>query len=197
MTKPTLILCDLNKALCEEWRKAFDGTDFTVYHGNILDLIQDVDALVAPGNSFGIMDGGIDLVYRNRFGMELQQTVQSAISGLFGGILPVGRAVLASATPVDLIYAPTMLTPRPIVDDRDVRLAMRAAIGVVLNYLGADTRIACPGLGTFSGRVPPDRAALRMREGYDDALSDSNPLTTWDQVKAAGWFSRSDQGGWL
>jgi hypothetical protein len=35
-------------------------------------LTRTADAILSPANSFGFMDGGIDLLYSNFFGWELQ-----------------------------------------------------------------------------------------------------------------------------
>ncbi|HWA83633.1 MAG TPA: hypothetical protein VG820_09380 [Fimbriimonadaceae bacterium] len=48
-----------------------------VFHGNLLDVAA--DAYVSPANSFGIMDGGIDIVLRDRFPL-VESRVQDAIA---------------------------------------------------------------------------------------------------------------------
>lgn len=47
-------------------------------------------AIALPGNSFGIMDGGLDLVARNKYGMELQTKIQQQIYFHHNGELLVG-----------------------------------------------------------------------------------------------------------
>lgn len=49
-------------------------------------------AVVAPGNSFGLMDGGYDLAIIRKFGQEVQDEIQSRIAAEWYGELPIGCA---------------------------------------------------------------------------------------------------------
>jgi hypothetical protein len=58
----TIHLRDINAALVAAWERAFaDAPDVIVTRGDLLE--HAADAVVSPANSFGYMDGGIDLVY--------------------------------------------------------------------------------------------------------------------------------------
>ncbi|CAH2606181.1 protein of unknown function (plasmid) [Rhodovastum atsumiense] len=125
------------------------------------------DALIAAGNSFGMMDGGVDLAIA-RMLPGVEGRVRAAIASEHGGFLPVGAAV---AVPADgdlvtgrwLLYAPTMESPRDIRGSVNAYLAMHAAIGAARRIpLPAGTTIACTGLGTGVGRLPPEVAARQM-----------------------------------
>ena len=66
-----IVLCTINPSIELAWREALVG--FPALHplceiltGNITELA--VDAVVSPANSFGFMDGGIDLHYSTVFG---------------------------------------------------------------------------------------------------------------------------------
>lgn len=60
-------LRDINPAVVDAWKAAFgDAHGVRVSCGSIFDLAA--DAIVSPANSFGHMDGGIDLVYSHFFG---------------------------------------------------------------------------------------------------------------------------------
>ena len=64
------------------WGKAFsDVPGVIVVEGDILE--GRCDAVVSPANSFGFMDGGIDLTYRRYFGLDLQSRVQAKIRSEF------------------------------------------------------------------------------------------------------------------
>jgi hypothetical protein len=77
-------LRDLGEPLVEAWRRAFAGVDgVTVSRGDIFstrpgpiapDAPLDVkaDAIVSPANSFGFMNGGIDLVYTYQLGQIVE-----------------------------------------------------------------------------------------------------------------------------
>ena len=101
----------------------------TAVEGNILD--HSADAIVSPANSFGFMDGGIDLAYFEHFSWHVQAQVQSEIMMHFDGELLVGQALSVQTGderfPV-LISAPTMRVPMAITDPDHVRMATRAAI---------------------------------------------------------------------
>ena len=55
-----IVLADLKGELLEAWQKIGHDKDYvSTYHGSIFDV--DCDVLVSPANSFGFMDGGIDM----------------------------------------------------------------------------------------------------------------------------------------
>ena len=60
--------------------------------GSILE--ESADAIVSPANSFGYMDGGVDLAYSRFFGFELQDRLQAYLHEHYFGELPVGSAVI-------------------------------------------------------------------------------------------------------
>ena len=54
-------------------RSAFGATMIATAAASHPEILESsADAIVSPANSFGYMDGGIDLVYLHRFGWELQ-----------------------------------------------------------------------------------------------------------------------------
>ena len=58
-----IVLVDRKLSLVDEWKKAFaDILNVTVTHCNdISELLPTCRVIVSPSNSFGVMDGGIDL----------------------------------------------------------------------------------------------------------------------------------------
>jgi hypothetical protein len=68
-----IFLRDHNMPLVNKWREAFaDCDDVEASCGNIFDITA--DAILSPANSFGFMDGGIDLAYSNHFGWGYEKT---------------------------------------------------------------------------------------------------------------------------
>lgn len=172
MTRPSIFLHTLDADMAVAWRNEFTGmAGVVVVEGDILD--GRCDAVVSPANSFGFMDGGIDLAYRRYFGMDLQSRVQAKIKDEFFGELPVGQATVVptghEAFPY-LVAAPTMRIPDQIGDTVNVYLAFRAALLAVLAHNGrAPTlikSIRVPGLGTGIGAMPLARAARQMHAAY-------------------------------
>lgn len=162
-----LTLCDLESNLIDAWRAAFEGVaEVEVHHGSILDV--PADAIVSPANSFGYMDGGIDLVYSQHFGWHVEDRVRAAILADHDGELLVGDALVV---PTDnarhpwLISAPTMRVPMRVDQRVNAYLAFRA----VLRLMKRDDRlehVVCPGLGTGVGILPPARCARQMRHAW-------------------------------
>lgn len=163
-----LHLRDRNRTIVAAWREVFtDVADVTISEGDILEL--EGDAIVSPANSFGWMDGGIDLAYRERFGARLEQAVQRQIQQYRGGELPVGEAILVHAGDIRIptvVVAPTMRLPEPVPRTVNAYLAMRAAL-IAFRALEVQMRREClllsPGLCTLTGRMPPLQAAIQMR----------------------------------
>jgi O-acetyl-ADP-ribose deacetylase (regulator of RNase III) len=160
-----IILVDRNPAVVTAWQAI--GLD--AHHGSIFD--HPAEAIVSPANSFGFMDGGIDLAYSQRFGWQVQDKVQARIQESFGGELLIGQALAVDLGAVDfafLIAAPTMRVPMVIPDPNHVRMATRAAMRVAMD-LKVDS-IAIPGMGAGSGQVKPEWVACMMKAGIEDAL---------------------------
>ncbi|MBR0840912.1 macro domain-containing protein [Bradyrhizobium liaoningense] len=170
-------LRDISAEVVEAWRAAFaDVADVEVSHGDI--FAQEADAILSPANSFGHMDGGIDLLYSRYFGWDLQTNLQAVLAEHYYGELPVGQAIVLATGHARfpfLVSAPTMRVPMRIDQTVNVYLALRAALIAVLTHnAGGDEAIRSllvPGLGTGIGAMPPPRAARQMRLAYDSILA--------------------------
>jgi len=166
-----LIFGDNNPDLIQAWEPEFSGESESPFA--VATSLFEADALVSPANSFGFMDGGIDLAYRRFFGLDLQSRVQAKIQNEFYGELPVGQATVVStghdAIPY-LVAAPTMRVPDRIEDTVNVYLACRAALLVVLAHNHGTSRpinsVRVPALGTGIGAMPLARAAHQMHAAY-------------------------------
>jgi len=164
-----ILLVDHKPTLSKAWAEAFEDIEGVSAHdGDFFDF--PADAMVSPANSFGIMDGGLDLAIRDRLGWEVQHRVQREILARFHGELPVGAAVIVETgqgTWPWLVAAPTMRVPENVAGTLNPYLAFRAALLEVraLNASGAASirSLLCPGLGTSIGGVDPVRCAVQMR----------------------------------
>lgn len=173
-----VLLRDISAGIVKAWEQAFaDVPEVNVSRGDIFEL--KTDAIVSPANSFGFMDGGIDLLYSKYFGWGLQTDLQALLAERHYGELPVGQAVIV-ATGHDsipfLVSAPTMRIPADISTTVNVYLAFRAALIAVQSH-NAHTKtpirtLLAPGLGTGIGGVPPAAAARQMRLAYDAIIGD-------------------------
>ena len=185
-----LVLRSKTPALAAAWRAAFAPqigrgvVDVAV--GDIFDA--DADALLSPANSFGYMDGGIDALYRDRFGMALEVRVQSEIRAHHFGELHIGEAIVVPTgdTPIAfLVVAPTMRVPMDVAHTTNAYVALRAALAAIHAHNIATPRdriasLLSPGLCTGIGAMPPAIAAKQMR-------------LAWDTVVEGHRFSRADE----
>ena len=154
------------------WRAAFaDLPSVECRVGNILNFTA--DAIVSPSNSFGYMDGGIDLAYRDFFGPEIEARLQRHIQTQHHGELPVGQAVVIDTQHHSipfLVSAPTMRVPAVIEDTVNAYLAFRAALLAVQRHNESAARpiksLMSPGFGTGIGAMDFQRAARQMAAAY-------------------------------
>ncbi|ADG69190.1 Appr-1-p processing domain protein [Planctopirus limnophila DSM 3776] len=179
-----IILAAIEHDLADAWEQhCGDLPGVSIHRGSILDLA--VDAVVSPANSFGFMDGGIDLRYSERFGWELQQRLQELIRTRHHGELLVGAAEIVETKSNHIPYviaAPTMRVPMILTETVNPYLAARAVLllirhGIVPTGIlagepvaSAVQTVAFPGLGTGIGRVGPNTCAHQMRAAIEEVL---------------------------
>jgi O-acetyl-ADP-ribose deacetylase (regulator of RNase III) len=189
-----IVLAAMENRLADAWEKACGGLDgVTVHRGSIFDVA--CDALVSPANSYGFMDGGIDALYVDRFGIEVQTRLRRLILDRHHGELLVGSAEVVEtgnrAQPF-LIAAPTMRVPmvlgpetiNPYLATRAVLLLARHGALPTGEPLSDRLRtIAFPGMGTGVGRVPADICARQMRIAIDEVLLGRHRMpTSWAEA---------------
>lgn len=120
-------------------------------------------AIVAPGNSFAIMDGGIDRAFTAIYN-GIQGKLQAIIANEYFGELPIGCAVSVSPleTPFPIvIYAPTMQVPMTITHTANVYYATLAALREAKRH-HCDA-VYFPILGAGTGQVPLEIVGYQMR----------------------------------
>jgi O-acetyl-ADP-ribose deacetylase (regulator of RNase III) len=173
MLPATLYLIDRSQELTQEWQEQFVNCPaIEVLSGDYFQ--RSADAIVSPANSFGIMDGGLDLAIRNELGLAIEQKVQEVIVQKYHGELPVGCAEIVDTNDTRwkyLIAAPTMRIPEPIRFTINTYLAFRAILVAIKNFNQAHGAAAinscvCPGLGTGIGGVSAATCARQMRAAY-------------------------------
>jgi O-acetyl-ADP-ribose deacetylase (regulator of RNase III) len=168
-----LILCDLNPIVCSAWRRAFRGLNVTIECGDLFDI--EADAYVSPANSYGIMDGGLDLLLNRRF-PRIGVRVRGRISAR-GCPLPPGEAIIVETddpyVPF-LVVAPTMFEPSRVSQTSNAQKAMSGALRAVQNLNssgeGPIESVVFPGLGTGIGACDPKEAAEQMASAYRSYL---------------------------
>jgi O-acetyl-ADP-ribose deacetylase (regulator of RNase III) len=171
-----IILRDKNVEIVNAWELVFRNYDnVEISCGNIFDLTA--DAIISPANSFGFMDGGIDLVYSEYFGWDLEKRLQENICNVFHGEIPIGVATIVKTGDEGIKYlisAPTMRVPENVSNTVNAYLAFRASLIEVFKYnknnTGKILSILCPGLGTLTGNISPENCANQMKYAYDSII---------------------------
>lgn len=183
MTALKLYLRDINPDMVEAWKKQFkDEPDVEVSQGDIFSGTK-ADAIVSPANSWGYMDGGIDLAYSRHFGWDLSAHLREVLFHEYDGELLVGQAAIIDIKPFKpdtnyrwLISAPTMRIPMDVSDTVNAYLAFRATLLAVkkhntqAKYADQITSILCPGLGTAIGNMSPEICAQQMSFAWGSYL---------------------------
>ena len=183
-----ILLRDKNIDLVNAWSKEFkDDHNVKISCGDIFGL--SADAIISPANSFGFMDGGIDLRYTIYFGLDLQKSLQNKIRSDFYGELPVGLATIVETNNAKIKYlisCPTMRVPEDVSNTVNAYLAFRAGLTEAINFNRNNsdkiTSILCPGLGTSSGMMPKTICAIQMKYAYDSIFGRGNdfPNDLWE-----------------
>jgi len=177
-----IVLSDLSKDLTDAWARVFaEYSNVEVKRGDILNF--KADAIVSPANSFGFMDGGIDLVYSEYFGWDLQKRLQKIIQKEYYGELPVGNAAIVEICNEKIKYlvsAPTMRLPADVSRTLNAYLAFRAVLIVIKEHNARNEdkiqSVLCPGLPTGVGKMPPMTCAKQMKKAYDSIIMGFPPF---------------------
>ncbi len=126
-----LILVAPDEKLCDAWEQEFyEVKSVSVVNGYFEELTE-YDCMVSAGNSFGLMDGGVDLAIIKYFGLDLMDSVQEYIINNFRGEQPVGTSfIISTGHPLHpfLAHAPTMRVPMQIATTDNPYLAMWAML---------------------------------------------------------------------
>jgi O-acetyl-ADP-ribose deacetylase (regulator of RNase III) len=189
-----IILADLQVSVINEWKKQFSGDEnITIYQGSIFDI--EADALVSPANSFGFMDGGLDMLISKFFGWHVQDRLQAVIKNKHHGEIIVGAAEIVPTDHSKLpfvISAPTMRVPMILGRESvNVYLATRAVLLLVKYGKFEDDSlvrdkvksVVFPGMGTGVGRVPPEICARQMKQAIQDVNIHNEFPQSWSDAQ--------------
>lgn len=170
--------------LAQAWEKFCGDIEcVTIYKGSILEL--SCDAVVSPANSFGFMDGGIDMVYSQHFGWQVQEKLQKIIRDKHHGELLVGTAQIVETDNMKIpfmIASPTMRVPMKLKNTINPYLAARAVLLLIKHGRFDDgmykgelissfiESVAFPGLGTGVGEVGFNTCAHQVRAAIEEVV---------------------------
>jgi O-acetyl-ADP-ribose deacetylase (regulator of RNase III) len=177
MDELKLILVDPSAPLCASFKTYFkDLPNVEIVNARFESLAR-YDCFVTAGNCFGQMDAGVDAAVVRFFGLPLMERVQEHILAEYLGEQPVGTSFLIETGHPDhpfVAHTPTMRVPMAIDRTDYVYNALWATLLEVRRHNRRPGRrievVACPGLGTGYGRVPPVEAARQMALAYKHYL---------------------------
>ena len=169
-----IYLLDRNYNMVKMWNKYFaDCLDVEIAYedfGKFMDT-HEVDCVVSPANSFGLMDGGYDLAITKWFGYELMEKVQQYIVENFYGEQPVATSFLIDTgyKDIKLIHTPTMREPSAIKEPLVVYQCMRTTLLEAIKH--KVNSIVIPAFGGECGNLDYDLIAKMMYQGYSQVMS--------------------------
>jgi len=168
---PSFIFFDYNKEKIVEYREILKShIDAQFYYGTLVDVMKnfDINVLVSPANSYGIMTGGIDRDIVEMYPMVIDNVnakINQSSDFDSGGrkIIPVGRCEAVSLNNKDkiMLIAPTMFLPKNIEGTFNVFHAFSAILKLT-DKLPKNVLIACPCLGTGVGGLSGTKSAMQI-----------------------------------
>ena len=181
-----IYLLDKNQQTVDAW-KLFFGDEPDVKpvcddFGHFMDTTE-VECVVSPANSYGLMDGGYDLAISRWFGWEIAEKVQEYILEHFRGEQPVGSSIIidSGVKGIKLIHTPTMRVPSNIKDPMIVYTCMRTCLLTAMeNNIQS---IVIPAFGGGRRSVPTQIVCKMMYEGYKQIMNPPGKLD-WDYARS-------------
>jgi O-acetyl-ADP-ribose deacetylase (regulator of RNase III) len=177
-----IIFCDRNPQIVTALRDAFMGIPYFEFIQNDINSLQ-ADCIVSPGNSYGLMDGGVDRII-NYCLDYISEKVQKMIQYRYAGEQPVGTCMIV---PVNsgpqttgkfkyLAHTPTMRTPKDISTTCNAYIAFRALLTELIyhnrQYNDINTVVVtmfCSG----AGKMNPVQSAQQMRMAYNCVMGNT------------------------
>lgn len=152
-----------------------DGTGIRVICGDF-EQIETFDCVATAGNSFGLMDAGMDLAIINYFGREIQDRIQEIILRDYLGEQPVGTSFLVETGALAhpwLAHTPTMRVPMNICGTDYVYLATWATLLAVRRHnlqcpRSSISTLVCPAFGTGTGGIAPQESGVQIRIAWEN-----------------------------
>ena len=169
-----LIITTREKEAADEIRWSTRKTPGIEVHQGKFEDLRAYDCVATAGNSFGLMDSGMDLAVVKFFGTRVMERIQERIVSEYLGEQPVGTCVIV---PTDdpkhpfVAHAPTMRIPMNISGTDHVYLATWAVLTEVHRH-NRDSNpkidvLVCCAFGTGTGGVQPLEAGVQMRIAYE------------------------------
>jgi len=189
-----IIICsiddDMSQLFIDEFKKD-NKYNIDVYNGDFKELNQQYDCIVSPGNSHGLMDGGIDKPIADQFGhyKDTIKKVQAILKDKHNFKQMPGTATLVKMQSDKckyILHVPTMIIPMRITNKEVIYWGFYNLLQEVhMHNKSFDDikKICMSGLGTGAGRVQGDQFVKLIKLAYDHFLENlqKNEMT-WDDA---------------
>jgi O-acetyl-ADP-ribose deacetylase (regulator of RNase III) len=179
-----LILVDRSREFCSVLETVFQNCSNTSIVCGKFEELPEFDCVITAGNSFGLMDAGMDLAVVKYFGTPLMEAIQQQILDDYLGEQPVGTSLLVPTQHPQhpfVAHTPTMRVPMNISGTDNVYQAMWAALTTIHRHNRSNpkgiTTVACPGFGTGTGGMQFQEAAYQMKLAYNHMLNPPQRIT--------------------
>lgn len=182
MTDMQMYLLDINEKITDIWTQYFDGvSNIRVVNDSFEHFMSEiqVECVVAPANSYGLMDGGYDRAISEWFGEDLMIKVQQYILNHYKGEQPIGSSFIIETgrNNIKLIHTPTMRIPSRIQNPIIIYQCMRTTLMLAMDN---DIKsIVIPAFGGLCGGVPANTVCKMMWEGYRQIMNPPEKID-WD-----------------
>lgn len=165
-----IYLLDINPLMVDEWSKLFKKDVNVVCDDfkHFMDHHHNIDCIVSPANSQGIMNGGYDLAISLYFGWQLTKNVQKYIKDNCHGYQDVATSLMFDIpnSNIKLIHTPTMLYPSRI---DDVTIIYKCMYNTLKLAIAKNIKaIVIPAFGGLTGQLDPSIIAQQMYKAYKD-----------------------------
>lgn len=193
-----IVLLDIDKVTITSWKLYFgDCSDVEIVEdsfGHFMNTHKDIDCVVSPANSYGLMDGGYDLAITDWFGKQLMKRVQEYIIDNYYGEQPVASSFIidTNVNGIKLIHTPTMRIPSIIRDEMVIYHSMRSTLITAL-----DNNVKCiviPAFGGGCGMVHPAILAKMMYMGYEQIMNPPKKIS-WGYAERTLYELERGKGG--
>ena len=169
-----IVIANPNKEFCDVARWQFRDHEMVEIHHGKFEEIDHFDCVVTAGNSFGLMDAGIDLAVVKFFGLGIQDEIQSVILDRYLGEQPVGTSfIVPTGNPKHafVAHSPTMRVPLNLKGTDNVYIATWASLLAIHQHNHSSEKqivtAVFPGFGIGTGGMDFIEASLQMRYAFE------------------------------
>jgi len=188
-----ITISSIDPKFTELLQAAFDNCSYIkIYNGPFNKC--EFDCIVSPGNSYGMMDGGIDMEITKYFGdkKEFIKLVQSQLNDQCNLQQQPGSVCVINTSNEKcpyLFHCPTMMTPITIKDYSVIYWCFYNILNTAFNHnmnnqSSKIKNIVMSGLGTGCGRVSYNNFIKLIKLAHQHFVSNlSRDSTTWPQAQ--------------